>query len=241
MSEIHCLSHPLHSIHAAAGQAERIHRHACRVRRVACERIGAERLHAYCERVKEAFEAYVQCGWGAGAARGGVLSKENVDDVEGLDGLDGVDMGDEEMSDESLDDDERDGGGDATLNRSVHTENQVAETAGRGEEQEVRGRSKERGVGSAEAREISNSPMSTAKPSQSIISPTAILAKKALGKGIGDSPHEVDVDVDEDIEADIDVEPPMLGSEGDIMDDEDLPNGDLMKIDLDDVAEEEEE
>lgn len=33
------------------------------MRRVACERIGAERLHAYCERVKEAFEAYMMGGW----------------------------------------------------------------------------------------------------------------------------------------------------------------------------------
>ncbi|WVQ81850.1 hypothetical protein IAT38_003977 [Cryptococcus sp. DSM 104549] len=61
ISEIHCLSHPLHS--SPPGTAERIHRHASRVRRVACERIGSERLHAYCERVKEAFEAYMMGGW----------------------------------------------------------------------------------------------------------------------------------------------------------------------------------
>ena len=63
ISEIHCLSHPLHGIGSAPGQAERIHRHASRVRRVACDRIGAERLNAYCERVKEAFEAYMHGGW----------------------------------------------------------------------------------------------------------------------------------------------------------------------------------
>lgn len=62
ISEISCLSHPLH-LPSANNQAERIHRHASRVRRVACERIGAERLGAYCERVKEAFEAYMQGGW----------------------------------------------------------------------------------------------------------------------------------------------------------------------------------
>ncbi|WVQ99995.1 hypothetical protein IAU59_007138 [Kwoniella sp. CBS 9459] len=60
-SEIHALSHPLQS--TQAGTADRIHRHATRVRRVACERIGAERLNAYCERVKEAFEAYMMGGW----------------------------------------------------------------------------------------------------------------------------------------------------------------------------------
>lgn len=67
ISEIHCLAHPLNGFGGAVGstgQAERIHRHASRVRRVACERIGAERLHAYCERVKEAFDAYMQGGWG---------------------------------------------------------------------------------------------------------------------------------------------------------------------------------
>ena len=30
---------------------------------MACDRIGAERLNAYCERVKEAFEAYMHGGW----------------------------------------------------------------------------------------------------------------------------------------------------------------------------------
>mgnify|MGYP006876486512 CR=1 FL=1 len=60
MSEINCLAHPLHDMTGQPGQAERVHRHANRVRRVACERIGAERLHAYCERVKEAFDAYMQ-------------------------------------------------------------------------------------------------------------------------------------------------------------------------------------
>ncbi|RXK41158.1 hypothetical protein M231_01562 [Tremella mesenterica] len=64
ISEIACLAHPLHGL-GPPGQAERIHRHASRVRRVACERIGAERLHAYCERVKEAFDAYMQGGWRA--------------------------------------------------------------------------------------------------------------------------------------------------------------------------------
>ncbi|OXB36778.1 hypothetical protein J007_03466 [Cryptococcus neoformans] len=63
ISEIHCLSYPLDKNNAPSGHAERVHRHANRVRRVACERIGAERLHAYCERVKEAFEAYMMDGW----------------------------------------------------------------------------------------------------------------------------------------------------------------------------------
>ena len=63
VSEIHGLSHPLSL--APSPQTERIQRHAARVRRVACERIGPERLHAYCERVKEAFEAYVAGSWGA--------------------------------------------------------------------------------------------------------------------------------------------------------------------------------
>jgi len=63
ISEIHCLSHPLYALQTTTPETERIHRHASRVRRVACERIGAERLHAYCERVKEAFEAYMHGGW----------------------------------------------------------------------------------------------------------------------------------------------------------------------------------
>lgn len=63
ISEIHCLSYPLDKINAPPGHAERVHRHAIRVRRVACKRIGAERLQAYCERVKEAFEAYMMGGW----------------------------------------------------------------------------------------------------------------------------------------------------------------------------------
>ncbi|KIY33155.1 hypothetical protein I305_04484 [Cryptococcus gattii E566] len=63
ISEIHCLSYPLDRNNGPLGYAERVHRHAIRVRRVACERIGAERLHAYCERVKEAFEAYMMGGW----------------------------------------------------------------------------------------------------------------------------------------------------------------------------------
>ena len=53
----------MHGLQSSPGQAERVHRHATRVRRVACERIGAERLHAYCERVKEAFEAYMHGSW----------------------------------------------------------------------------------------------------------------------------------------------------------------------------------
>ncbi|OCF39977.1 hypothetical protein I317_06231 [Kwoniella heveanensis CBS 569] len=67
-SEIHALSHPVHST-TPAGTADRIHRHATRVRRVACERIGAERLNAYCERVKEAFEAYMMGGWAQAQAQ----------------------------------------------------------------------------------------------------------------------------------------------------------------------------
>ncbi|KAK8854789.1 hypothetical protein IAR55_003528 [Kwoniella newhampshirensis] len=62
ISEIHCLSHPL-ATSPNPTQADRIHRHASRVRRVACERIGTERLNAYCDRVKEAFEAYMMGGW----------------------------------------------------------------------------------------------------------------------------------------------------------------------------------
>lgn len=70
ISEIHCLSHPLQGYNnpSPSPNAERIHRHASRVRRVACDRIGSERLHAYCDRVKEAFEAYVQGGWGNGVS-----------------------------------------------------------------------------------------------------------------------------------------------------------------------------
>ncbi|WVQ74942.1 hypothetical protein IAR50_004550 [Cryptococcus sp. DSM 104548] len=63
ISEIHALSHPLNSASSPPGHAERIHRHASRVRRVACERIGGERLGAYCERVREAFEGYMMGGW----------------------------------------------------------------------------------------------------------------------------------------------------------------------------------
>ncbi|WWD02579.1 hypothetical protein V865_000619 [Kwoniella europaea PYCC6329] len=63
ISEIHALSHPLSGTNTPPGQADRIHRHASRVRRVACERIGSERLNAYCERVREAFEAYMMGGW----------------------------------------------------------------------------------------------------------------------------------------------------------------------------------
>lgn len=79
ISEIHCMSHPLQAYPSPTANAERIHRHASRVRRVACERIGAERLHAYCDRVKEAFEAYMQGGWG-GAASG--YAKSDVSDVD---------------------------------------------------------------------------------------------------------------------------------------------------------------
>ncbi|OCF57268.1 hypothetical protein L486_04724 [Kwoniella mangroviensis CBS 10435] len=63
ISEIHALSHPLSGTNTPPGQADRIQRHASRVRRVACERIGSERLNAYCERVREAFEAYMMGGW----------------------------------------------------------------------------------------------------------------------------------------------------------------------------------
>jgi len=87
ISEIHCLAHPLHGLQASPGEADRIHRHASRVRRVACERIGAERLHAYCERVKEAYEAYVHGVWGRpqhtiSSAEDGPETDEG-DDVEG--------------------------------------------------------------------------------------------------------------------------------------------------------------
>jgi hypothetical protein len=87
VSEIHCLSHPL-SVYSNP-TAEKVHRHGSRVRRVACERIGAERLHAYCDRVKEAFEAYMQGGWGRGYVRTDPsdgdreLEDEEVDDERG--------------------------------------------------------------------------------------------------------------------------------------------------------------
>ena len=87
VSEIHCLSHPL-SVYSNP-TAEKVHRHGSRVRRVACERIGAERLHAYCDRVKEAFEAYMQGGWGRGYVRtdpsdgDGELEDEEIDDERG--------------------------------------------------------------------------------------------------------------------------------------------------------------
>ncbi|WVO13438.1 hypothetical protein L204_101054 [Cryptococcus depauperatus] len=82
ISEIHCLAHPLNSS-APLGFAERIHRHASRVRRVACERIGPERLHAYCERVKEAFEAYMMGGWARAGAplRDGGMDVEHHEDI----------------------------------------------------------------------------------------------------------------------------------------------------------------
>lgn len=63
ISEIHCLSNPLRGVSPTA-RASQIHRHATRVRRVASERIGLERLRAYCDRVKEAFESYVGGAWG---------------------------------------------------------------------------------------------------------------------------------------------------------------------------------
>ncbi|WVR07493.1 hypothetical protein IAU60_004535 [Kwoniella sp. DSM 27419] len=63
ISEINALSKPLSAPQAGTNQSDKIHRHASRVRRVACERIGAERLNAYCDRVKEAFEAYMMGGW----------------------------------------------------------------------------------------------------------------------------------------------------------------------------------
>ncbi|ODN78090.1 hypothetical protein L198_08009 [Cryptococcus wingfieldii CBS 7118] len=69
ISEIHALSHPLNSSSSPPGYAERVHRHVSRVRRVACERIGGERLGAYCERVKEAFEAYMMGGWARAQAQ----------------------------------------------------------------------------------------------------------------------------------------------------------------------------
>jgi hypothetical protein len=82
VSEIHCLSHPL-SVYSNP-TAEKVHRHGSRVRRVACERIGAERLHAYCDRVKEAFEAYMQGGWGRGYVR---TDPSDADEIEGEDHL----------------------------------------------------------------------------------------------------------------------------------------------------------
>jgi hypothetical protein len=79
VSEIHCLSHPL-SVYSNP-TAEKVHRHASRVRRVACERIGTERLHAYCDRVKEAFEAYMQGGWGRGYVK--TETEASEEDLEG--------------------------------------------------------------------------------------------------------------------------------------------------------------
>ncbi|WWC90713.1 uncharacterized protein L201_005650 [Kwoniella dendrophila CBS 6074] len=66
ISEIHALSNPINGNSGGGGgggNSDKIHRHANRVRRVACERIGSERLNAYCDRVKEAFEAYMMGGW----------------------------------------------------------------------------------------------------------------------------------------------------------------------------------
>lgn len=90
VSEIHCLSHPL-SVYSNP-TAEKVHRHASRVRRVACERIGTERLHAYCDRVKEAFEAYMQGAWGRGYVR--TETEASEEDLEGEPENEGEDEGD---------------------------------------------------------------------------------------------------------------------------------------------------
>ena len=191
MSEIHCLSHPLHGITAAAGQAERIHRHACRVRRVACERIGAERLHAYCERVKEAFEAYVHCGWGQ---RGP------------------MDIGDPvEEDDESVDTEMSEGDGHADALALVENDRNASESRAGGGREEERGRTKERGDGS-----VNRDPSPGLAPP---LSPASLVARKALG-GIQEGPgNELE---DKGVEYGLD-------------------EGELMKIDLDDVDEDEEE
>lgn len=110
ISEIACLSHPL-NMPSVANQAERIHRHATRVRRVACERIGAERLHAYCDRVQEAFEAYVRGGYQryaglaldaheAGVGASAVSCEESGSDDSGDEDADGSD--DDKYDEEGL-------------------------------------------------------------------------------------------------------------------------------------------
>ena len=80
-SEIHALAHPVHGYDLQPVQTERIHRHAARVRRVACERIGHERLIAYCDRVKEAFDAYMHGGWMAVRFTQGDGDGDGDDDV----------------------------------------------------------------------------------------------------------------------------------------------------------------
>ena len=126
ISEIHCLSHPIHALAPNNPTAERIHRHASRVRRVACERIGAERLHAYCERVKEAFDAYMHGGWGRYPPQSSIVTSED---------------GEIEEGDEGVDVEEDDGGSDS--------ESDGSESGGEGSaDSEERGRSKERGQGS---------------------------------------------------------------------------------------------
>ncbi|KAL7422768.1 hypothetical protein Q5752_002062 [Cryptotrichosporon argae] len=90
VSEIQTLAHPLQAPAPPPGpsvglgiaaQAERIHRHAGRVRRVASERIGAERLHAYCERVREAYDAYAAVGW-----RGIAMPEHDDDETDAAEG-----------------------------------------------------------------------------------------------------------------------------------------------------------
>nr|XP_031859969.1 uncharacterized protein CI109_004576 [Kwoniella shandongensis]KAA5527041.1 hypothetical protein CI109_004576 [Kwoniella shandongensis] len=174
ISEIHCLSHPL-STSANPTQADRIHRHASRVRRVACERIGTERLHAYCERVKEAFEAYMMGGWqhhlvqrqhddqeqdhcggeGEGEEEGEVIDQGMVGHATGqgemagkiaMHGL-GVEIEHDESLDESAD--------QLEANVKVDEVDEIAE-----EEEETRGRSLERGEGSTKRLERAPSPSS---------------------------------------------------------------------------------
>ncbi|ORX38515.1 hypothetical protein BD324DRAFT_607967 [Kockovaella imperatae] len=219
MSEIHCLSHPLHPIQQGAGQVERIHRHACRVRRVACERIGAERLNAYCERVKEAFEAYVHCGWGQrqmGDA-GGIVTTD--DEAE----LQDDDMDTETDTDTDTDTDTSPSNGNNGLEGpqselgSIDSTSQIRSAGGSiklvVEEGESRGRSKERGDGS-----VRRDPGPGPEVSPPPFSPSSILAKKALG--------EInEVSGDDLLDGSVD----------------EIDAGELMKVDLDDVEENDEQ
>ena len=202
-----------------AGQAERIHRHASRVRRVACERIGAERLHAYCERVKEAFEAYIHGGWG-GAMRQSYDSGEM--DAEG----------DDDMESKALEDESEDStDGYWEEGPSEGKGNDQGESGG--DEEGVRGRKKERGEGSVARMEYPDHPPHEGDEGidgkDGIGGMEGTVAKKALGVMEIKDPF-VDTIMDE----------------GGVMDglklDEDAQEGMVMvKVDLDDVQEGDEE
>ncbi|ORY35563.1 hypothetical protein BCR39DRAFT_20738 [Naematelia encephala] len=129
-SEILCLANPLNAPNPSGppGQADRIHRHASRVRRVACDRIGIERLQAYCDRVREAFEAYMMTGW-----RGFIHDQNGKETGSDSDEEDNQDGRDEQVRDESE--------GEKKL---IHEQEDDEDE----DEDEERGRSIERGKGS---------------------------------------------------------------------------------------------